>query len=85
MNPTSNEPSLCDMLIANAARDAQQHIAQQKFLEAEIKTLIAAIRTAADLQSLRSVANETVARLRNRSLEMEKARIQATLTKNLRS
>jgi hypothetical protein len=78
MNPTSNEPSLCDMLIANAAKDAQRHIAQQKFLETEIKTLIGAIRTAPDLQSLRAVANESVARLRNRSLEVEKARIQAT-------
>jgi hypothetical protein len=76
MNPTTNEPSLCDML--NAARDAQRHIAQQKFLEAEIKTLIAAIRTAPHLESFRSVANETVARLRNRSLEMEKAQIQVT-------
>jgi hypothetical protein len=82
MNPTSNEPSLCDMLIANAAKDAQRHIAQQKFLEAEIKTLIGAIRTATDLESLRAVANQTAARLRNRSLEMEKARIQAASAKN---
>jgi hypothetical protein len=46
-----------------------------KFLEGEIKTLIGAIRTAPDVESLRIVANDTVERLRKRSLEMEKARL----------
>jgi hypothetical protein len=67
----------CEMLIANAARDAQRHVLQQKFLEAEIKTLIHAIRTAPDLESLRVVANDVVERLCKHRLEIERARIQA--------
>lgn len=70
-----NEQTLADLLIANAAKDAQRYIAEQKFLEDQIKVLIGAIRTAPDLVSLRVVANETVERLRNRSLEAEKARL----------
>jgi len=70
-----NEQTLADLLIANAAKDAQRYIAQQKFLEEQIKVLIGAIRTAPDLASLRVVANETVEKLRKRSLEMEKARL----------
>ena len=50
-------------------------MAQLKFLEGEIKTLIGAIRTAPDVESLRVVANDTVERLRKHSLEMEKARL----------
>ena len=71
------EQTLSDLLIANAAKDAERHVAQLKFLEAEIKTLIGAIRTAPDVESLRVVANDTVERLRKHSLEMEKARLQA--------
>ena len=69
---------LCDLLIANAARDAQRHVAEMKFLETEIKTLIGAIRTAPDLESLRVVANDSVERLRWRSLEREKERLRVT-------
>ncbi len=72
-----SEQTLSDLLIANAAKDAERHVAQLKFLEGEIKTLIGAIRTAPDLESLRVVANDTVQRLRKHSLEMEKARLQA--------
>lgn len=72
-----SEQSLSDLLIANAAKDAERHVAQLKFLEGEIKTLISAIRTAPDVESLRVVANDTVERLRKRSLEMEKARLRA--------
>jgi hypothetical protein len=72
-----SEQTLSDLLIANAAKDAERHVAQLKFLEGEIKTLIGAIRTAPDVESLRVVANDTVERLRIRSLEMEKARLRA--------
>jgi hypothetical protein len=67
--------TLSEMLIANAAKDAQRYVAELKFLEGEIKTLIAAIRSAPDLESLRVVANDCVERLRKRSLEMEKAQL----------
>ncbi|MGB2677806.1 MAG: hypothetical protein WAN12_12055 [Candidatus Acidiferrum sp.] len=70
-----SEQPLSDLLIANAAKDAERHVAQLKFLEGEIKTLIGAIRTAPDVESLRVVANDTVERLRKHSLEMEKARL----------
>jgi hypothetical protein len=56
-------------------------VAQLKFLEGEIKTLIDAIRTAPDLESLRVVANDAVERLRKRSLEMEKARLRALMAR----
>ena len=72
-----SEQTLFDLVVANAAKDAERHVAQLKFLEGEIKTLIGAIRTAPDIESLRVVANDTVERLRKRSLEMEKARLQA--------
>lgn len=72
--PTSKT---CDMLIANAAKDAERYLTQKRFLQDQIKVLIGAIRSAPDLESLRVVANETVERLRNRSVEMERARIQA--------
>ena len=72
-----SEEVLSDLLIANAAKDAERHVAQLKFLEGEIKTLIGAIRTAPDVESLRVVANDTVERLRRHSLEMEKARLRA--------
>jgi hypothetical protein len=72
-----SEQTLSDLVIANAAKDAERHVAQLKFLEGEIKTLISAIRTAPDVESLRVVANDTVERLRKHSLEMEKARLQA--------
>ena len=71
-----NEKSIIDLLVENCARDAERHIKELKFLEGEIKTLIGAIRTAPDLESLRVVANDSVERLRKRSLETEKARIQ---------
>jgi len=74
-----SEPTLSDMLIANAAKDAQRYVAEVKFLEGEIKTLIGAIRTAPDLESLRVVANETVERLRKHRLETEKMRHDETL------
>ncbi|MGB9432611.1 MAG: hypothetical protein WBQ89_10245 [Candidatus Acidiferrum sp.] len=70
-----SEQSLSDLLIANAAKDAERYVAQLKFLEDEIKTLIGAIRTASDVESLRIVANDTVERLRKHRLEMEKARL----------
>jgi hypothetical protein len=63
------------MLIANAAKDAERYLTQKRFLQDQIKTLIVAIRSAPDLESLWVVANETVERLRNHSLEMERARI----------
>lgn len=72
-----SEQTLSDLLIANAAKDAERYVAQLKFLEGEIKTLIGAIRTAPDVESLRVVADDSVERLRKRSLEMEKARLQA--------
>jgi hypothetical protein len=72
-----SEQTLSDLVIANAAKDAKRYVAQLKFLEGEIKTLIGAIRTATDVESLRIVANDTVERLRKRSLEMEKARLRA--------
>ena len=68
---------LCDLLIANAAKDAQRYIAEMKFLETEVKTLISAIRAAPGLESLRVVANDSVERLRRRSLEREKERLRA--------
>jgi hypothetical protein len=71
------EQTLLDLVIANAAKDAERHVAQLKFLEGEIKTLISAIRTAPDVESLRVVANDTVERLRKHSLELEKARLHA--------
>jgi hypothetical protein len=71
-----NEQSICDLLVENAARDAERYIKQLKFLEGEIKTSIGAIRTAPDLESLRVVANDSVERLRKRSVETEKARLQ---------
>jgi hypothetical protein len=77
MNSEHTTCETCELLIANAARDAQRHIIQQKFLEGEIKTLISAIRTAPDLESLRVVANDVVERLRKHRLEIERARIQA--------
>lgn len=64
------------MLIANIAKDTQRHVAELKFLEGEIKTLIGAIRTAPDLESLQVVANDSIERMRKRSLEAERARIQ---------
>ena len=70
-----SEPTLSDLLISNAAKDAQRYVAELKFLEGEIKTLIGAIRTAPDLESLRVVANASVERMRKRSLEMEKERL----------
>jgi hypothetical protein len=54
-----NEQSDFDLMVANSARDAGRYIKQLKFLEGEIKTLIGAIRTAPDLESLRVVANDT--------------------------
>jgi hypothetical protein len=77
MNSEQTTCKTCDMLIANAARDAERYLTQQRFLEGQIKVLIVAIRSAPDLESLRVVANDTVERLRNHSLEMERARIQA--------
>jgi len=74
--------SITDMFIANAARDAERYIKQLKFLETEIKTLIVAIRTAPDVESLRVVANESVERLRKQSLEEEKTRLDETLKKS---
>jgi mRNA-degrading endonuclease YafQ of YafQ-DinJ toxin-antitoxin module len=64
-----SDQSLVDLLVANAAKDAERHVKQQKFLEAEIKTLINAIRTAPDLECLRAVANDSVERMRKHSLE----------------
>ena len=53
------------------------NLCAKRFLQNQIKVLIVvAIRSAPDLESLRVVANETVERLRNHSLEMERARIQ---------
>jgi hypothetical protein len=72
-----SEQTLSDLLIANAAKDAERHVAHLKFLEGEIKTLIGAIRTIPDVESLRIVANDTVERLRKHSLEMENARLRA--------
>ena len=72
-----SEENLCDLLIATAAKDAERHVAQLKFLEDEIRSLIGAIRTAPDLGSLRVIANDAVERLRKRSLEMERARLRA--------
>jgi hypothetical protein len=72
-----SEQFVSDLIIANAAKDAERYVAQLRFLEGEIKTLIGAIRTAPDLESLRVVANDTVERMRKRSLEMEKARLRA--------
>jgi hypothetical protein len=72
-----SEQTLSDLVIANAAKDAERYVAQLKFLEGEIKTLFSAIRTAPDVESLRVVANDTEERLRKHSLEMEKARLQA--------
>jgi hypothetical protein len=65
------------MLMANAAKDAERYLTQKRFLQDQIKVLIGAIRSAPDLASLRVVANDTIERLRNHSLEMERARIQA--------
>ena len=73
----NSEQTLADLVIANAAKDAERYVAQLKFLEGEIRTLISAIRTAPDVESLRVVANDSVERLRKHSLEMEKARLQA--------
>ena len=72
-----SEQTLSELVIANAAKDAERYVAQLKFLEGEIKTLISAIRTAPDVESLRVVANDTVERLRKHSLEMERARLRA--------
>lgn len=72
-----SEQTLSDLVIANAAKDAERYVVQLKFLEGEIKVLISAIRTAPDIESLRVVANDTVERLRKHTLEMEKARLQA--------
>jgi len=72
-----SEQTLFDLVVANAAKDAERHVAELKFLEREIKTLIGAIRTAPDVESLQVVANDTVERLRKHSLEMEKARLRA--------
>lgn len=68
--------SLVDLLVANAARDAERHIKRLIFLENEIKTLIGAIRTAPDLECLRAVANDSVERMRKWSLEEERVRFQ---------
>ena len=71
------EQTIFDLVVANAAKDAERHVEELKFLEVEIKTLIGAIRTGPDVESLRVVANDTVERLRKHSLEMEKARLRA--------
>jgi hypothetical protein len=71
-----SDQELVDLLVANAARDAERHIKRQIFLQNEIKMLIGAIRTAPDLESLRVVANDSVERMRKHSLEAEKERIQ---------
>ena len=69
------ESEFVDMLIANSARDAERHVKQVKFLEQEIKTMVSAIRSATDLDSLRITANECVERLRKHSLEEERERL----------
>jgi hypothetical protein len=76
-----SEKTVIDMLVANAAIDAQRHIVERKFLEGEIKTLIGAIRTAPDLQSLRVVANHCVERLREHKRGIDAKRLENTLLK----
>ena len=73
------DKTVIDMLVSNAATDAQRHIVELKFLEGEIKTLISAIRTAPDLQSLRVVANECVERLREHKRVLDARRLEHTL------
>lgn len=68
----SNESN---MLVATFAQETERHVEEVKFLKQEIKTLIGAIRTAPDLQSLRVVANESVERMRKRALEEDKQRL----------
>jgi len=69
------ECEMCNMLISTFASATERYVRESKFLEQEIKTLIGAIRSAPDLESLRVVANESVERMRKRSLEEERARL----------
>jgi len=69
------ECEMCTMLVTTFAKETERHVKEVKFLEQEIKTLIGAIRSAPDLHSLRSVANDSVERMRQRSLEEERARL----------
>lgn len=42
-----------NMLVATFAQETERHVKEVKFLKQEIKTLIGAIRSAPDLESLR--------------------------------
>jgi uncharacterized Fe-S cluster-containing MiaB family protein len=55
-----------DLIVDVTARDAERRIHDIMFLEAQIKNLIVAIRSAADVSALRVKANEAIERIRQR-------------------
>ena len=66
-----------EMTVDVTAKDAERRIHDVKFFEAEIRTLIVAIRSAADLTSLRATANETIKRIQRRTYEREQQRLRS--------
>jgi len=75
------ECEMCNMLISTFASATERYVRESKFLEQEIKTLIGAIRSAPDLQSLRTVANDSIERMRQHSLAEERMRLNQTLSR----
>lgn len=68
-----------DLIVDVTAKDAERRIHDIMFLESEIKSLILAIRSAADVSALRVKANEAIERIRQRRYEKEQERLsQAT-------
>ena len=59
-----------DLIIANAAKDAERHIKEVVFLEKQIRTLIEGIRKSSDAE-LRVLANKVVLELKQHSRENE--------------
>jgi hypothetical protein len=58
MNSEKTNCETCEMLIANAARDAERYLTQKRFLQDQIKILIVAIRSAPDLYSIAACCGE---------------------------
>jgi hypothetical protein len=69
-----------NLIIANAARDAERHVKEVVFLESQIKTLIEGIRKSTDAE-LRVLANKVVLNLKQHARENELKNLKAATAK----
>jgi hypothetical protein len=67
-----------DIIVDGTAKDAEQHINEAMFLESQIKVLIDAIRstkTADSIPQLRTIARDTIERMRDWKYQKEQKRL----------